>query len=392
MSNLFHYGNRDLGSLDPFACRDQFPTQGKRQNAYDEIAKLTIQAESLKQENELLKLELLELVTVNPSDPYCALKRSLIEFGVRLTHREKEVEEVRRHLLNGSTTTAPTFVEVDIQRDRRASFDLVATSLLVSNDQRNFFTAADLRRQNEELLALIENQEEGLRQITARLKLYTRYQRNNSIRLKLDSLRRGVSPALLVDTAPDQIQEQRMKIRNLAKELKGLVAQRKELSGTRRRKRTKAKAEKRRLLNAMARKIQRAWRRARERRRLREVEHPIREPPPRQIPVVETPSEVAETVAAVSGFAIEEKPAVESVGEIPAAQETSGENAEVETPEPAVAEERAQEVVEETDGEKETEKEEKEGPRPDVTTDAAEEIGETPKVDGGSPIMTLDKL
>jgi hypothetical protein len=291
MPNLFNYDNRDLGSLDPFAFRGQFPGSSKRTTAYEEISRLSMRAESLKQENEIMKLELFELVTTH-NDPFSRLKKSLIEFAIRLTHREREVDEVRRHLSASTNTVAPTFVEVDVHRYRHASFDLVATSLLVSNEQRHFFRAADLRRQNEELLALIENQEEGLKMIRSRLQLYAQCQQQNSIRLKLESLRRGESPSIVADIAPDQIFEQRMKIKMLSRDLAELVAQRKQLSQTRAAKHSKPKQTD---CRQMAIKIQAVWRGFVARKRLKEwrqsairiqkwwraITHPVREPPAR---------------------------------------------------------------------------------------------------------------
>jgi hypothetical protein len=196
MPNLFNYDNHDLGSLDPFAFRGQFSGSSKRTTASEEISRLSMRAESLRQENDILKLELFELVTTH-NDPFSRLKKSLIEFGIRLTHREREVDEVWSHLSASTNTVAPTFVEVDVHRDRHASFDLVATRV----ERAAPLLSRRLRRQNKELLALTENQEEGLRMIRLRLHLYTQCQQQNSIRLKLKSLRRGESPSIVAHIA-----------------------------------------------------------------------------------------------------------------------------------------------------------------------------------------------
>jgi hypothetical protein len=377
MPNLFNYDSRDLGSLDPFAFRCQFPGYSKRTTAYDEISKLSMRAESLKQENEILKLELLELVTAH-DDPFSKLKKSIIEFGIRLNHREREVGEVSRHISVSSNTVAPTFVEVDVHRDRHASFDLVATSLLVSNQQRNFFKAADLRRQNEELLALIENQEEGLKMIRSRLHLYSQCQQQNSIRLKLESLRRGENPSLVADVAPDQIFEQRMKIKMLSKELAELVAQRKQLSETRSGKRSKPKPIDYR---QMAVKIQAAWRGFLARKKVkmwrvsalriqtwwRGIRHPVCEPRARPPPAHRRRRGDEQT-----NLAPVEKPTVDAVEESQEEQriEASEERAEVQTAEVEAAEE---------------------GKGHEAEADGQQQAIEEDGAEGQSELMTLDR-
>jgi hypothetical protein len=371
MPNFFHRDNRDLGSLDAFACRGQMPARSSRAAAYDEIAKLSMQAESLKQENELLKLELLELVTGDPDDPYCGLKKSIIEFGIRLSHREREVEDVGKHLM--SVAPSPTFVEVDVHRDRHASFDLVATSLLVSNDQRPFFNAADLRRQNEELLALIEHQEEGLQMIASRLQLYAQCQRKHSIRLRLDALRRGERPSVLVDTAPDQIREQRMKIRLLQRELRGLVEQRREISGLRRRAGRRVERKRR---NEAALKIQRVWRGWRARRKFAgESAHPVVEPPPREL---ETEAETEPEVAPEEVEATPPEPEADAEPEAEVGAEAEPESAvETGTEEADVPVVEAGQSEAPAEGVQEEQQEERETPTPE---------------DAGEAMMTLDKL
>jgi hypothetical protein len=230
MRNILNYNAGHLGSLDPFAFRAQFPGVPRRSFSYTEIAQLSMRADSLKQENEIMKLELLDLITTDAENPFYRIKKSIIEFGGLVTKREKEINEVRKYLTPDPKTTSPTFVEVNVHRARHASFDLVATSLLVSNEQRHFFAGPDLRRQNEELAALIEHQEHGLKLIRSRLDLYRNCQRGNSIRIKLDALKKGENPPVLSHVAPGQVEEQRMKIQVLREELKALVQQRQQLT------------------------------------------------------------------------------------------------------------------------------------------------------------------
>lgn len=255
--NVLNYDSRELGSLDPFAIRKQLHTRSSARNHYFEIGQLSLRAEELRKENDIMRQELYDLVTADNASQICRLKKSFLEFELRLADREKEVDEIKKYLVTAGQYQ-PTFVEVDIHRDRHASFDLVATSLLVSNQQRTFFKASDIRRQNEELLALIEHQQEALRMVNARLQLYSSYQSQNSIRIKIDTLKRGFNPPLLTDSTPNQIKEQQMKIKMLSKELKQLVNQRKQLTAGRNNKRLKARLNKRK--NRLAIKIQKVFR------------------------------------------------------------------------------------------------------------------------------------
>ena len=226
--NSVNSNSRDLGSFDPFAFRKQF-SKGYQYTAYKEIAQLSSTIESLQKENAMMRSELYGLVTTQDS-PYCQMKRNILEFEARITEREKEAAAVKKYYNGSSVSSTPTFVEVDIHKDKQASFDLVATSLLVCNEQRTFFKANDLRRQNEELLALIEHQQEALKMAQSRLHLYWQCQHKNGTQLTIDSLKRGISPPELADAAPNQLTEQKMKIKILSNELRRLVAQRKELA------------------------------------------------------------------------------------------------------------------------------------------------------------------
>ena len=255
--NSLNENSRDLGSLDPHALRSQF-NRPKKYTAYSEIASLSMRIESLRQENFMMRNEMYEAV-MTQDNAFCQLKRSLLEFNERLSEREKEAAEIKKYYNGSSASSTPTFVEVDIHVDKKPSFDLFATSLLVCNEQRNFFKANDLRRQNEELLALIEHQEETLKMVNSRLQLYWQCQHQNSTKLMIDSLKRGQSPPQIADAAPDQILEQKMKIKLLSNELSQLVDQRRKLTEEGLlRNRVKVKGERNRKENAI--KIQKAAR------------------------------------------------------------------------------------------------------------------------------------
>lgn len=268
ISNIFNDSINRTGTLGSFTLTQNLPKKNNR-NIYLEISKLSTEYEKLKNENEILQQELYDSI-MESRNPYCQMKKTLLEFSAKLTEREKEVEHIKK-FLEQSKTTDPTFVEVSLNQDREASFDLVATSLLVSNEQRNFFKTDEIKRQNEELNHLIQMQKEKLQSINSRLQFYSRYQVTRSPRFTIDSLRRGEKPTDLTDSAPDQLLEQRMKIRLLSKELKSLVEKRVELKNSQKSQSLKARIAKRKHQAAL--KIQKVFRGFLTRRQLNNKTH-----------------------------------------------------------------------------------------------------------------------
>ena len=231
-SNIFNQERNQTGSIDILALDKQLPKKSSR-NIYQQMSLLSKKAETLKNENEILQQELYDLV-MNSDDPYCSMKKNLLEFSAKLTQREKEFQQISKYLIQPPKDN-PTFLEVDLNLDKEASFDLVATSLLISNQQRSFFKVTDIQRQNDELLSFIQLQKEKLHSIESRLKLYSKCQLQRSARFKIESLRRGQNPNELADSSPDQITEQKMKIKMLSNVLRHLVSQRQRLKSISRR-------------------------------------------------------------------------------------------------------------------------------------------------------------
>ena len=65
MRNSLNINSTDLGSFDTLAFRAQLPKRPRRVTAYDEIATLSARMESLKNENEMMQIELVEEVSRN---------------------------------------------------------------------------------------------------------------------------------------------------------------------------------------------------------------------------------------------------------------------------------------------------------------------------------------
>ena len=94
--------------------------------------------------------------------------------------RDKELNEISKCL-----TINPNFINLKNQtrkqNEKASAFDMFKSSLLISNDQKKFFKAPELERQNQELREIIQRQEEQIRIVKARQSIYPQLQQNNSI-------------------------------------------------------------------------------------------------------------------------------------------------------------------------------------------------------------------
>jgi hypothetical protein len=220
------------GSLDRRELDAQLPNKLARSRGYLEIGALARRIEVSQDQNQLLKRKLAYLTKSAPNSAV-ELEKFISNLEIRLSEREADVAKLREHF-HETRQPKPTFLEVALERHRRHPFDLVASSLLVSNGQRHFFTAVDLADQNSDLQELLMRQEEELRSLRARVFLHSKRQRDTMQNLTLALLMDGRTPSKLLDAAPTQRDEQLLKTRLLSAELQALVAERKRLIAARR--------------------------------------------------------------------------------------------------------------------------------------------------------------
>ena len=197
-------------------------------NYYDDLSKLSAKAESLKQENELLKQELFNIATTtdNPTG-YHKIKKQILAFTAKTFIREKELSSIQKAISSAKRETEPTLVSSFLPKDNTLlGFDAVSESLLIANPQKTFFTSEELESQNKELKRLIKIMNDKMQQYRKRLAIYETCQIENKVSLQMDSLKRGEQPPLLAEAAPAEVVEQREKIKILRKELKSLVSKR----------------------------------------------------------------------------------------------------------------------------------------------------------------------
>lgn len=252
----YEFSVQQLGSLNPEALKLPVLRHKSLTATYDHISELAVEIERLQYENHQLELRLQELSQKNPNseneneeettnetNPFSQFKQHEIQFSKKSRQHEIELNNFAKHLNDYREYRDPTFVEIKAETNQSKktpkqitdssqillSNDSVFSTLLVSNQHRSFFSKVELDQQNEELKKLIKQQEENLRLIHARLNLFHKHDRDNSLTITIDSLRKGEFPSLVSDSTPSKASELAVKKRVLSNELQKLVKIRKEL-------------------------------------------------------------------------------------------------------------------------------------------------------------------
>lgn len=230
ISPLCDYYSNNPGSLDFTALNNQLPNKMSQSSAYEEISNLSSIIDSLQKENQLLTQKIRGSTANNNSQNSLSaaliLEQKLQKFMERLKERDKELNEISKCL-----TINPNFINLKNQtrkqNEKASAFDMFKSSLLISNDQKKFFKAPELERQNQELREIIQRQEEQIRIVKARQSIYQQLQQNNSISTKLDQLNKSPKTPKFVYDVLDQTQEQDLTIQMLQSELISLINTRK---------------------------------------------------------------------------------------------------------------------------------------------------------------------
>ena len=247
-----------IGTMNPEAFKLPALKVKQKSSTYDQLSKLSLQADNLRKEILGAQAQLSDTINSDKPTPFCTFKKWLIDFEERTQQREKELSIFAKHLTNFRTSTDPTFVEVDAADEKMPNFDPVSYSLLVSNQQRTFFSKDDIIQQNNELKILICEQQEAISNLRSRLKLFEDFQNQNVIKNTIQSLKEGSMPMALAGAAPTRATELRQKQKLLSKELTALVKKRKELLKIHKAEKTEMRHQ--RMLNAKAVIIQKVWR------------------------------------------------------------------------------------------------------------------------------------
>lgn len=221
----------EIGTLNPEALQDEQFQHRSMYPVFEEASALSSTVASLKAEHEQLIQELQDLISSSEQTKYTKFKRNTLTFERKLAERALELENFSKHLNSYRSDSFPTFVEVDALNTRhtKPSFDAVNASLLVSNQQRSFFASDFMSQKNEELKELIAEQEQALRMLDARLKLFSSYEKASTVEFTVSSLKNGVFPSLLTNTTPTAMDELSTKQKALSNELATLVKERKSL-------------------------------------------------------------------------------------------------------------------------------------------------------------------
>lgn len=249
---------KNLGTLNPESFALPAFHKKRQLSPFDEIAELSKIADELKEQNEELKARLQAQVNQDELNAFQQFQKYQMDINSRMAERESEIDDLASFFNSFRTSRDPTFVEVNASNVRKTKYDTITASLLVSNDQRSFFTTNDLQKLNNELKSLIVAQRESLKSLNGRLKVFEEFQSEVYIKKAIESLKNGNRPAFLTGETPTLKRELEAKQRVLSNELQKLVNIRKEALKPER-------LEKRRLrngrrMNAAATKIQRVFR------------------------------------------------------------------------------------------------------------------------------------
>ena len=228
ISRVVDYSSTNPGSLDLLEMNRKLPNKMFQSSAYRDINHLASLADKLKQENK----ELVRSLTAENDDDNDAirLEHRIFNFIAKLKQRDKELAAISKCVRPNNLKANKNFVEVEVQKYKNSNFDMITTSLMVSNEQRQFFQASQIQRQNNELREMIRSQEEELNIIRARQNMYSQIQLDNSASFKVTQILNGEQPTLLVNAAPEQADEQDITIDVLKSELEKLICQRRALT------------------------------------------------------------------------------------------------------------------------------------------------------------------
>ncbi|EAY14391.1 IQ calmodulin-binding motif family protein [Trichomonas vaginalis G3] len=247
-----------IGTMNPEALKLPALQNKKKPHPYEKFADLALQIDNIVKQIDEEQEKIDNMLASDKPTPFCTFKKWLLDFEERIKERDNELNIFSKHLTSFREKVDPTFVEVDSANEKTPSYDTISYSLLVSNEQRNFFSKQDIVHQNNELKILIHEQQEAISNLRSRLKIFEDFQNKNAIKHTIASLKQGTTPMALAGAAPTRANELRAKQKILSAELVALVKKRVELLKKHNEDRYMARHEK--LLNQKALTIQRIWR------------------------------------------------------------------------------------------------------------------------------------
>jgi hypothetical protein len=193
-----------------------------------QISDLSATVDSLKAINDELK-DRLKVTVSYPVNVFQKFEENYLALDARMTKRESELHDFSSYFDSFRRSSDPTFVEVDAAQVRRMDSDPILASLLVSNEQRSFFSNGDLAKWNSELHSLITRQKDSLRELNGRLRIFEQYLNENWARHTVESLKNGSLPGPVAIFAPTRLTELEGKRHLMQAELMRLIKVREDL-------------------------------------------------------------------------------------------------------------------------------------------------------------------
>jgi hypothetical protein len=256
---------RTIGTLNPESLNLPVFRHSKTQSTAQQVSSLASMAASQKRRNASLKEALRSHTLAANLNSFQRFHKLQSELAQRITKHDSELEDLSESFNTFRTAADPTFVEVTAAR--QTPYDSVNATLLVSNEQRAFFSNTDLVNMNTELTELIERQRTELAEVAMRLRVFADFDSKAYIPYAIQSLRKGDAPHFLPESAPSKLEEVMTRHKLLKTELAKLVSMRKKMLKPENVE--KEKRRKSRLLNAKATLIQKVWRGYATRRRVK---------------------------------------------------------------------------------------------------------------------------
>lgn len=218
-----------LGTLNPHALNNPLFQKSTNNSVYDEVIELSMRAEQLKSENEMLKAQLNEIINEPNANAFCQFEKWQQQFQQLLAKRDNQLEEFRKHVMSFRESTNPSFIEVMSKKTSPIQFDTISYTLLVSNPQRGWFSSDDISKQNYDLKDLIRTQENTIKVLNARLALFDQFKNKTQAKETINSLLNGEIPTPMQAAAPTRSVELRTTKKLMSSHLKELVDERKKI-------------------------------------------------------------------------------------------------------------------------------------------------------------------
>ena len=249
---------KKIGTVNPESLSLPILQKKNLYPTFNELAKLSFKAETLKNESDKLEQNFYDMLNVEDSNNFCKYKKWQLDFQQRLAQRQQELQAFSRMLPTFRTTSNPNNSDLIAMKPKHFDSDNLTYTLLLNNNYRKFFSLPDINSQNDELKKLIDEQKNELDLLNARLNLFRQcYQRDNP-KMTVHALMNKTIPSPAAARSPDRTMEFNVEKKVLQEQLQEIIQQRKSILNARTAQKMKRREERKK--NQSATRIQKVWR------------------------------------------------------------------------------------------------------------------------------------